>query len=34
MHLSGQIALAELTNTAVSRQGEFYPKEKTEVFGV
>lgn len=34
MHLSGEILLAELTNTAPSRQREFYPKEKTEVFGV
>lgn len=34
MHLSGQILLAELKNTAVSRQHEFYPKEGTEVFGV
>lgn len=34
MHLSGQMPLAELTNTAVTRQQEFYPREKTEVFGV
>lgn len=34
MHLFGQMPLAELTNTAVTRQHEFYPREKTEVFGV
>lgn len=34
MHLSGQILLAELTKSAVSRQREFYPKDKTEMFGV
>lgn len=33
VHLSRQIPLAELTNTAVSRQHEFYPRRK-QVFGV